>query len=160
MDDLDPRAPYPDPLEAGDHIHQTVEALVYDLSPDFVGPRLPDRVLLVDSFAAVLGVMDLAQLKTMRAAYRRMIVEGMAVVLMGGPPPVRDLNGLEELEIAYWGRTPTLIGLDDFYQVPAEAYDIRQQQAWPRAPRAFPARGRQAPRQSFRKIMRSVNRNR
>jgi hypothetical protein len=153
MDDLDPRAAYRDPIEAGEFIHQTVEGLVYDLSPEFVGPRQPERTLVLDSLAAVLA-MDAGQLKTMREAYRRMVVEGM-VIILGLGAPARDFDNLEEM---VYGRMPTLIGLDDFY-LPAEAYVPPPPPTW-QAPLRAPARVKQAPRQSFRKIMRSVNRNR
>jgi hypothetical protein len=71
--------------------------------------------------------------------------------------PARDFDRLEDMEIAFYGSRPTLIGLDDFYR--PEPYVTPPPTTW-QAPLRAPVRVKQAPRQSFRKIMRSVNRNR
>ena len=131
-------------------------SLFYETSNEFVGPPKPamDFTALEDHVMTLL-LENIGQLKTMRSAYRRMILEGMAMIVLGAAP-ARDQFSLEDRII---GMNPTLIGIDDFYKLVTAEYK-RPEPTWPRAPRAFPNRGQQAPRQSFRRTMRSVNRNR
>lgn len=96
---------------------------------------------------------DLSDLEVQVAAYRAAMRSGTAAI--------------DALYVAYFGMpqdmTQRLADIIDASSIRFEAepaaYDIREWEPLPRPLRA-PARIKQAPRQPFRQVMRSVNRNR
>lgn len=118
---------------------------------DFIGP--PEPAMMVgmdfgDLEDRMLAMVDVGHMKTMSRAYQRAIIEGMAVVVLGVGARQQSLAEMVDWPSIMKTIEPITSGDYDFYREPV-----------PKPPKGK-LKIHQAPRQSFRKTMRSVNRNR